>query len=289
MERPLEMVKTKLIAFIALAMALTGCCCGGHSYSWEKFVMDGHRTGVTAPNAVNIPEALGTVDSLGYHAPNGQLFTEGTTPEVARVLIASQEHMAALKQVVGFSTKEMTAERPESDLSDWTVDLIRTETQRLTGKKIDVAITNFGGIRVDMPAGDVIMDDIRSMFPFKNYLCYVEIKGTDLEEIFKNFARRGPECVSGVKFVAEDGKIKELLVDGQPVDPEKIYRVATVDFLLDGGDSVYVAKNAQKLVQTQTTLIGIVEPYVLGLQKAGKPIEYQTDGRVEIIKHEEEE
>lgn len=281
------MAQAKLAAGLTLAVLLTACC--GHSYSWEKFVMDGHRTGVTAPNAENIAEALGTIDSLGYHSPDGNTFTEGTTPEVARILIGAQEHMSVLKQVVGYSTREMSARRPESELSNWAVDLLMRETQRITGKHIDVGILNFGGIRVDMPQGDVIMDDIRSMFPFRNYLCYVEIKGSDLEEIFRIFARRRVECVGGVKFVAEDGKVKELLVGGKDVDPEQIYRVATVDFLLDGGDSVFVAKNALKLVQTDLKLIDAVEPYVLSLQKAGKPIEYETDGRVEIIRNEEDE
>jgi 2',3'-cyclic-nucleotide 2'-phosphodiesterase (5'-nucleotidase family) len=42
------------------------------------------------------------------------------------------------------------------------------KVERLAGKKVHVGVGNFGGIRIDMPKGDIILDDMLSMFPFKN-------------------------------------------------------------------------------------------------------------------------
>ncbi len=285
MERPLEMVKAKLIVFVAAALAVCSCQPG---VSWQKYRMDGHRTGVTAATAKNVSEALGTVTDSVYLAPNGQAFPKGSaTYAAASDLIAVQPQMAHLKEVIATSTREMDAHSPESELSNWFVDFLMGEVQRLTGRQVDVGISNFGGIRVDMPAGDVLMDDIVSMFPFKNYLTYVALKGSDLQAIFDQMAARRPQVLGGVKFVITDHHIDTLLVGGQPIDPEKVYGVATIDFLLDGGDGMTVAKNARELIITDHLIIDSVLPYVRSYAAAGKPIEYATDGRVVVRRTKE--
>ena len=269
-------------AVILLVLPLLFGCKSG--MTWEKVAMDGHRTGVTAPTAENVSEAIGVVDTLtgAYTAPNGTVFTEGSTPEVAALLIGAQPVMAEVKEVIAFSTREMSAHSPESDLSNFVVDFLRAETAKLVKRPVDVGITNFGGIRVDMPEGDVTLDDIRSMFPFNNKLCYVEIKGEDLLELANQMARRKVQCLSGVKMVVNDHRLESFEVGGKPVDPKKYYGVATVDFLLDGGDSLYIARNARKLIQTDEIIGPAIEAYIRSLTADGKAIEYSTDGRVVV-------
>ena len=61
----MEMVKTRLIPLAALV--LLACSCQyEYEYSWEKYRMDGHRTGVTAPTAENVDKALGVVNGDTY-------------------------------------------------------------------------------------------------------------------------------------------------------------------------------------------------------------------------------
>ena len=270
----------KSLYIVAALLVLAGCKTG---MTWETAAIDGHMTGVTAPTADNIPEALGTVDSAGvYTAPNGKVFSDGVTPGVASLLIEAQPEMAAVKEVIAFSTRAMEAHRPESELSNFVVDFVRSETEKITRRKCDVGITNFGGIRVDMPEGDVLLDDIRSMFPFNNKLCYVELPGSELLRLMDDVAAYGPQCLSGVKMVISDGKVESLEVGGKPVEPKKKYGVATIDFLLDGGDNISVARGATRLVMTDVIIGNAIEKYVRSLTAEGKAIEYQTDGRVVV-------
>jgi len=260
---------------------LAGCKTG---MTWQKYAIDGHRTGVTAPTADNIPEAIGVVDPVtgAYTAPNGKVFKDGCTPEVAALLIAAQPQMAEVKEVIGYSTRAMNAHAPESELSNFVADFLRDETARLVKRPVDFAVTNFGGIRVDMPEGDVTLDDIRSMFPFVNKLCYVELKGEDLLNLLNQLAERKMQCVSGVRMVIDNHKLESVEIGGKPLDARKYYGVATVDFLLDGGDSLYVAKNARKLIQTDAIIGKCMEAHVRQLTAEGKAIEYSTDGRVVV-------
>ncbi|MBO4566587.1 MAG: 5'-nucleotidase C-terminal domain-containing protein [Bacteroidales bacterium] len=272
----------KKLAFILIALSVLVSCKSG--FTWEKVSINGRLTGVTAPSADNIPEALGKIAEDGsYVAPNGAVFTCGATPAVATALICAQPAMADVKEVIAFSTRAMSASRPESELSNFVVDFVREETARVTGMPTDVAVTNFGGIRVDMPEGDVLLDDIRSMFPFVNKLCWVQLSGENLLHLMNEIAEYGPQCVSGVKMVIADHKLESVEVGGQPIDPKKKYGVATVDFLLDGGDNIHVGYGATKLIVSDTIIGDAIEKYIRQLTAEGKAIEYQTDGRV-IVK-----
>ena len=278
------MVKAKVIALAALA--LLACSCQ-HEFSWQKHRMDGHRTGVRVPTADNVTEALGTVNDSVYVAPNGKVFPLGTaTYGAAADLIAVQPEMARVKEVIAFAPRAMISYAPESELSNWWVDRLMVEVASVTRRKVDVGIANFGGIRVDFPQGDILLDDLVSMFPFKNYLSYVALKGSDLQAIFDQMAATRPQVLGGVKFVLTGNRIDTLLVGGKPIDPDRTYGVATIDFLLDGGDGLTIAKNAKELITADKTVIDVMLPYVRSLGASGTPLEYKTDGRV-VVKEEE--
>lgn len=262
---------------------LVSCSPKTLNYSWQKFSMDGHRTGVTIPNADNVPQALGSEENGVYTAPNGRVFTSGSTPKVAELLIDVQPQFADLKQVVAYAPKDMIKVRPESELSNYIVDCLRTSTAELTGRKVDIAITNFGGIRVDIAKGDVLKDDIQSMLPFRNYICYLKLKGSDVLYWLEYMARNVPQCISGARVVVSGNKLESATIDGKPIDPEKYYGVGTIDFLLDGGDGLRLARNAVEYIQTETKIGDAVLKHIMQQSAQGKNFEYFTDGRY-IIK-----
>ena len=251
--------------------------------SWQRYVMDGHRTGVVTPSADNVREALGESDGSTYLAPNGKTFKGGATPAVAKLLLDVQPRFASLKQVIAFAPKPFLREKPESELYDWIGDQIMKDVARLTGRKVDVGFANYGGVRTELPAGDVLADDIVSMFPFKNYLCYVALRGSDLRAIFEQLARH-PQIIAGARMRVRDGKIVSLEVGGKPLDDQRIYGVATIDFLLDGGDGLKIARNARELIITQTRMMDAMLPAVKAFGDSGQPFVYQRDGRFVIEK-----
>lgn len=273
------MVETRLIP-LAAAVILSASC--SYSFTWEGVVMDGSRTGVTAVTAGNVTESLGTVEGGVFHAPNGKSFAGGTVVAVAGDMISVQPEMADLKTVIGHASKDMEKHAPESGLSNWAVDRIMYDTERLTGRKVDFGIVNFGGIRTGLAAGDILKDDIVSMFPFRNYLCYVKLKGEDVRAIFDHMAATHVQVLGGVKLVVRDKKVESLEIGGKPLDPDRYYGLATIDFLLDGGDGLMLAKNAGELIITDVLIMDSILPYVLETTAAGRDVEYFTDGRVEI-------
>ena len=270
---------TALIAFLA------GCAgMMAQEYSWDAVVMDGSRTGCISPSGDNIPEAIGTFVGGKYIAPDGTVYKKNSIVyKTAATVLAAQEKMARVKEVIGHSTEVMTATYPESALSNWFVDILIRKTAELSGKKVDMGIVNFGGIRIDMPQGDIILDDMLSMFPFRNHLVYVEHTGKQIRTILESMAAGRFQVLGGVRVVADGGKLVSVEIGGEPLDDDKVYGLATISFLLGGGDGLSLDQNAVSVTEYKDVwIIDAVLEHVAAETAAGRPIEYKTDGRVVI-------
>lgn len=253
-------------------------------YDWKHVEMDGSRTGCIAPLKDNVSDCLGTFKGSRYLAPNGKVYKkQSAAGRTAKVVLEAQPAMARVKDVIAYSTEGMKAEYPESALSNWFVDLVMAKTEALAGRKVHIGITNFGGIRTDLPAGDIILDDMLSMFPFRNTLVYVEHTGKQIREFLEQMAARRFEVLGGVKVVAEDGKLTYVEIDGEPLDDDKVYGLATISFLLKGGDGLSLDRNAVHIHNFDNVqIIDAVLEFVHAETAAGRPIEYRKDGRVTV-------
>lgn len=281
------MVETELIMkklFLFVAVACLSIQAVAQEYHWKHSEMDGSRTGCQSPAKDNVTESLGTFKGCRYIAPNGKVYRKNSVVgKTARIVMDAQPEMARVKDVIGYSSAVMETAYPESALSNWFVDIIMAKTEKLAGKKVDVGIVNFGGIRIDMPEGDIILDDMLSMFPFKNQLVYVEHTGKQIRAILEKMAADRFQVLGGVRVVAEGGKLVSAEIGGEPIDDEKVYGLATITFLLEGGDNLTLAENAVSITTfEQEDIIDAVLEYVYAETAAGRPIEYQTDGRVVI-------
>ena len=252
----------------------------GLKISWSRTLMDGSRTGVKAVTGPDAEAALGRFEDDAYVTPNGQRFVDGALPEVAAALMEVQPKMSALKERVGFCPEEMVAHGPESGLSNLLADALRAEGERIFGVPMDFALSNFGGIRCPMPQGDVVLDDILAMFPFKNYVVYAQVKGKELRKLFDQFAMTKVQCISGAKLVIKDKQVVSAEIGGKPIEDEKVYNVATIDFLLDGGDRIAIGAMADDVKLSDVLISDFMLRCVRSLTEAGKPIAYATDGRV---------
>lgn len=266
----MEMVKTKVIMLLLCVSAMTGYA---QEYEWSSAKMDGSRVGCN-PASEDSFKAFGRfLEDGSYLAPNGKEYGAGSSvAAVASLVQAAQPKMARVKTVVAYSEEEMQLKSRECPLSNWCVNIVMDKVSSLSGKKVDVGISNFGGIRTNMPAGNVILDDMLSMFPFKNNVVYLAHKGSELRKIFEKMAATRFQIVGGAEILAENGKLSKVIIGGEPLDDDKIYNVATISFLLYGGDNLTLAENAVELVQYDVQIVDAVLEYLDALKAEGKNI-----------------
>lgn len=107
---------------------------------------------------------------------------------------------------------------------------------------VDIAIQNGGGLRRDMPAGDITMGLMYEIMPFDNTLTVVELTGADLKKNIDNGlnpegSRAGSFSGLNVEFdlnkPAGERILSMTLLDGTPVEMDKVYKVVSNDFLVD--------------------------------------------------------
>lgn len=112
----------------------------------------------------------------------------------------------------------------------------------------DVVIHNVvGGIRADLPQGDLVYGSIYEMYPFDNIVVQLDLTGAELRrvierEVFKPGRRAG---VSGIRIFAacHDKKINVTMLraNGSEVEDNEMLAVMTTDFLATGGDDIFAA------------------------------------------------
>ncbi len=104
-----------------------------------------------------------------------------------------------------------------------------------------ISIQNRGGLRADLPAGELTFGQVFEVLPFDNHVAVMEISGAELTKLVEHLAKRRsgvPPFVYGLE-VASKGKSFELrLAGGKLVQPEQRYTVATSDFLAMGGEGI---------------------------------------------------
>ena len=157
--------------------------------------------------------------------------------------------------------------RAETNLADLCTDALRV----MTGA--DLAVLGGGGIRVDIPAGDVTMKSIYEVFPFANEVCVVDATGQQILDALEWGARSVPDenggflQTSGMTYeihtyidhsctkdengmftgVEGERRVKNVMVGGSPIDPEAHYKVAGTDYyLLMNGDGHTAFNKAER-------------------------------------------
>lgn len=186
--------------------------------------------------------------------------------------------------VIGKSEMAMAPGRPESLLSNLVADVLRQYANSLPGQMVEVAMTNVGGLRSDLPAGDITYGNVYEVLPFQNTLCIVTLTGKDVKQLFSEIARVGGEGISNAQLViTKEGKLVSATVGGKEIKDDTLYKVATLDYLAEGNDGMTAFLNAKdKECPEGATIRQIFLDYVAAQTKKGKALTSKLDGRITI-------
>ena len=133
-----------------------------------------------------------------------------------------------------------------------------------------------------MPSGDITRGLIMQMLPFDNRIVLLDIKGSDLAAGFDVMAGRLGDGVSNATagYDPETKKCSSILIGGKPLDPDKAYRIATIDYLATGGDYMKSFKNGVETGRSNEILYEDVIKYLGMSPYKGKKIKPDTKVRM---------
>ncbi|MED9723792.1 bifunctional UDP-sugar hydrolase/5'-nucleotidase [Escherichia marmotae] len=148
----------------------------------------------------------------------------------------------------------------------------------------DFAVMSGGGVRDSIEAGNISYKNVLKVQPFGNVVVYVDMMGKEVIDYLTAVAQMKPDSgaypqFANVSFVAKDGKLNDLKIKGEAVDPAKTYRMATLNFNATGGDGYPRLDNKPGYVNT-----GFIDAEVLkGYIQKNSPLDasaYEPKGEV---------
>ncbi|HAK8093897.1 TPA: bifunctional UDP-sugar hydrolase/5'-nucleotidase [Salmonella enterica] len=119
----------------------------------------------------------------------------------------------------------------------------------------DFGVMSGGGIRDSIEAGDITYKSVLKVQPFGNIVVYADMSGKEVVDYLTAVAQMKPDSgaypqFANVSFVVKEGKLTDLKIKGEPVDPAKTYRMATLSFNATGGDGYPRIDNKPGYVNT---------------------------------------
>lgn len=205
-------------------------------------------------------------------------------PEMAALVQSYKTELdREMNVVIGRSTQLMEYRRPESLLTNLTSDVMKSYGDEHLPDRTIIGVMNVHGHRATLPAGNITVGNLYEIYSFDNTITFLELKGSDLKEMFDAYARIGGAGISSnVKLVINEKKVESVTIDGQPIEMDKIYHIVTLDYLAEGNDNMSAFRNAISNVNTGITLRDLMIDWVKQQTLRGEEIESQLDGRIVI-------
>ncbi|MBP1875077.1 5'-nucleotidase [Ensifer adhaerens] len=163
---------------------------------------------------------------------------------------------------------------------------------RVKGQGVTIAITNGGGLRASIDAGDVSMGEAITVLPFQNTVATFQLKGADIQTALENGLSKLEEAggrfpqVAGLKYSFDRSKpvgsrvVSVEVKDGEaygPLDPAKTYSLVTNNYMRNGGDGYDVFKTkGENAYDYGPGLETVLADYLA----AHQPFKPYTDGRI---------
>ena len=185
-----------------------------------------------------------------------------------------------MKVPLAVLAEDLTKKQPESTLGNLMADMLKVKTEEYYGQKIDIAVLNYGGIRVpSLTKGTLMIEHAYLLMPFDNYLTVQILSGQQLNDFCDSIAMKNGWPVSGISFQIKNGKAINILVNKEPIDLSKKYHLATNDYLSNGGDGMAMLKNIPQ-IQTGKLFRDAIIEYWKAETKSGKKISATLENRI---------
>ena len=204
--------------------------------------------------------------------------------EVRAILERNKAYVDSIKSpVLGEAAVALEKYIPESPLMNFAADALMEMAQLHSEQKIDIAITNKGGLRSNIAAGTVTFGDVYNVFTFENRLALLTLTGEQLTLLCKEIAKVGGEAISGMRLeITKDGKLVDATVNGKAIEPQATYRIATLDYLAQGNDNLTTLAQGTDLEVTKLLLRDLMVEYIKKETANGRKISAACDGRITV-------
>ena len=207
-----------------------------------------------------------------------------TDPHMEALIKPYRDSMdAEMRQVLVISDTVLTKQQPESDLGNLLAEILLDKSQKYAHRKVDVAVINFGGIRItQLPTGKITKENAFELMPFDNRIVLLEIDGSTLQKLFDKMASTGGTPLAGARYAIDSKKATNITIQGKALDLAGKYTIAISDYLANGGDNLDMLKSVSQIPTGMLLRDAFIEGFT-DINAKGQHLKSIKDGRVSVI------
>lgn len=191
-----------------------------------------------------------------------------------------------MNQVLVFSEVQLLKGLPESSLGNFVSDAVLKKTNDLyfpaDSLKANVCLLNNGGLRAQLPKGNITKGNVFELMPFENSILVLTLSGEKTKQLFEYIVGSGGAPFAGATVKGKSKKIIELKINGENFNENKTYKVATSDYLASGGDKYNFFADPIKIDTLNYKLRDAIIDYMIDENKKGNKINVDKDGRIKL-------
>jgi 5'-nucleotidase/UDP-sugar diphosphatase len=233
---------------------------------------------------VNLKQKIKLPDGAETFRPIGERYDDD--PFLLTLLTPYGDKVESLlSEVIGNAEAPFSHEntrKQETGIGNLVADSMLWGTRNLN---TDFALQNGGGIRAGLTEGAITKKKIYEILPFDNTVVVLKMKGRQVLRLFDHMAAvpagsgAFPQMSGGVRFTIDSSarKSEGVTINGRPIDPDRIYAMATNSYLAGGGDGYKILLEALDRYDTSIFQRDILVEYVAAVRKSLKP---ELEGRI---------
>lgn len=190
-------------------------------------------------------------------------------PAITKMTAPYRHGVDSLKSIVIGKTRIDSNDRSNNGIINFVSAFLADRGRSLVPDgRIDLAVSNRGGVRTGMKRGNVTKGAIMEMLPFNNKVTVLEMKGSDLIESFGiNSKMKRVSYDRPVTVTMNGDKAVKATVDGKEISPDATYRVATIDYIAKGGDYMAPMTRGKAIAQSHRIMNEDVMEYISHLPR----------------------
>ena len=205
--------------------------------------------------------------------------------ELAQYLEPYRQGLEAfVSKVVGRAAEPLRRAEPECGLANLVADALLSVGREEFEAEIDFALTNYGGLRRDLPEGPLTMGLLMELSPFENYMVYLEVDGR-LALAAAEAIAEGGVAVAGMEVTrTAEGALVEAKIRGERIQADRRYRMVTIDYLVDTWKSLFRDEwVSEKRVSGNLVQRDAIVIHLGRLDEKGIAVRSGGDGRVMTV------
>lgn len=200
------------------------------------------------------------------------------------LLIYKNKVDSATNSIIATTTDFVTKDGANCALGNFCCDALYFGAKKFyKNDSVDLVILNRGGLRINLPKGDIKIGTIFELMPFENELVMVTIKGEKLLEVLPSLADK-PHPFYGMKVEINAKREVFATLKKTQIDKAKNYNIITSDYLAYGGDNFSFLKNPVEMKKSNLKIRDVFIDYCNYLSENKRPIIPYTDDRLQISK-----